>query len=211
MADIRDLFLERAVLYFYEKQIDPSFRLMLPQCKIFCDHIYIDIRQKIFEAVCIYIHSSPCVWRGIAWCGTLCGMARCGMLCGMPCGMTRYALWDGMVRFAIWNGEVCYVAWHGAVYYVAWHGMICYVAWYVECFGMVYDVVYYMIWYGIWCMHICMRVLCVNTAETTGGNYWQPKPQFKSQIKCIDKNPLFHPSKWSFTPGQTAPWLVRNL
>ena len=31
MADIRDLFLERAGLYFYQKQIDPSFRLMLPQ------------------------------------------------------------------------------------------------------------------------------------------------------------------------------------
>ena len=134
---------------------------------------YIDIRQNYLK-----LFAFTFIGRGIAWCGTLCGMACCGMLCGMPRGMPLYAMWDGIVRYAMWNGEVCYVAWHGVVCYVAWHGMICYVAWYMECFGMVYDVVYYMIWYGIWCMHICMRVLCVNTAETTGGNYWQPKPRF---------------------------------
>ena len=129
------------------------------------------------------------------------------------CGVALHGVLWHAVWYAKWNDMVCYVAWHGVVCYVAWHGIICYMAWYVICFGMVYDVIYYMIWYGIWCMHIRMPVslLSVNTAETTGANHWQPKPPFKSQIRCIDKTPLFHPSKWSFTPGQTAPWLVRNL
>ena len=68
---------------------------------------YIDIRQKISEAVCIYIHSTLCVLHGIAWCGMLCGMACCGMLCGMPCGM----VWCGMLYVMTWCGRLCGMAW----------------------------------------------------------------------------------------------------
>ena len=154
---------EHAVLYLYQKQIDPSFRLKLPPRKttsiILRPHILIS-DKNIWSRLHLHSFHSVCVtWHCIVWYAMWHGMLWHAVWYAVWHDMVCYVMWDGIVMYSMWNGEVCYVAWHGVVCYVACHGMICNVAWYVECFGVVYDVVYYMIWYGIWCIYAC--VYCV--------------------------------------------------
>ena len=155
-------------------------------------------------AFCGMPHGMVCC---VAWHGVymLCGMAWYAMWHdmwhfvwyaawhGTLCGMVWYAMWHAMVGFAVW-----YAMWHGMVLYGMWNVLVWYIMWYSIWCGMVYDMASY-IYHGMPCIYVCMHALCVNSAETTGGNYWQAKPRFKYQMKCIDKNPWTFRWHYSYT------------
>ena len=131
---------------------------------------------------------------------------------GMLWHAVWYATWHAIVCYVGWHREICYVEWWGMLCGMAWRGMLCCVTWHDMLRGMVCG----MFWYGIWCgilydmvwymmhayMHACTVCKQRKPLEEIIDNR---NPDSRSQIKCIDKNPLFHPPKMEFHSRANSP------